>query len=179
MNWNAGWIRSALELKSRKPALWIAGVSAGAGILVCLFLYPPLVRDLGRLSEECRRAEARAVEARPLIKAFKTAALLPGFIREEEISETIRELTSQGKSRDIRFIGITPQAVTKPQDSGYPVVPIEIDAESGYQDLGLFLGALEELKKSLVTVKDFHIVPDRDAPAKLRTKLTLWIYLKG
>ena len=56
---------------------------------------------------------------------------------------------------------------------------MEIKAKSTYEQLGTFLGSLDDLEKGLVKVKSFVIVPDGKDPAKLTANLVVDIYLSG
>ena len=52
-----------------------------------------------------------------------------------------------------------------------------MELESKYDNLGIFLGLIDDLEKSLVTVKSFNIIPDKKDPVRLKTKVVVNVYL--
>ena len=88
-------------------------------------------------------------------------------------------MTKQGRSKGINFNSIAPRKIENPGDSKYKILPIDIEVKSTYKELAVFLGLLEELEKSLVTVKNLNISSGKEKTAKLNTRLTVNMYLSG
>ena len=54
---------------------------------------------------------------------------------------------------------------------------MEIDAT--YDALGVFLGEIDDLKRSPMKIEKFTVVLDEATPSRLKTKLTLNMYLEN
>lgn len=144
---------------------------------IYLFLYMPLVKRLRTNLIECRTCENEVRDARNLIEMageFYTERVL---ITEEGISQAIDELTSRGKSEGINFISINPGEVKKMKDLQYEILPIQMEIESTYEQLGVFLGSLDDLNKGIFKVKGFSIVSSEKDPQRLITDLVVDLYL--
>ena len=151
-----------------------AAIVIGVGLYV--FLYRPLIVRLGGSSMECRAIEKEALDMREAIAVLKTKEKKKGLIAEEEVSGAVEELTREGKSMGVNFASITQKDLTISEEE-YIECPIEIDAEAGYKALGLFMGSLDNLEKSLVTVERVSMKPDSENPAKLNARMLINIYL--
>lgn len=138
-----------------------------------IFLYGPLISRLRVMRLECKTIEADVLQTRSRLASIETIDIKKGLIKEEEISFAIDELTRQGKLEGVNFVSMTPKEIEKREDAPYNILPIEIEIESTYEKLGIFLGSLDKLERCLVTVRNFNITPDKEDPAKLKTKLTV------
>jgi Tfp pilus assembly protein PilO len=143
-----------------------------------LFLYKPIISRLRTARSECCVIEADVAQARQSTDSVKMADIKGGLITEEEISFAIDELTRQGKLEDVNFISMKPGEIEKSKGP-YEILPIEIEAESLYDRLGTFLGTLDELERSLVTIRSFKITPAKADPSRLRSELVVNMYIAG
>lgn len=180
LSWNAGLIRG-LKMELSRERFRIIIVSAIAIVFVgaYAFLYRPLINKCRDQGSECRRIEKEAQEAHEAIALLVQVAVKRTLISEKDISVAIDELTKEGRSRGVNFTSIMPGKIKSSGDSGYKILPIDMGLESGYRELAVFLGSLEVLEKSLVTVKDIDIAADTARSAKLKTRLTVNMYLSG
>ena len=144
-----------------------------------LFLYRPFVNKCRLAGSESRGIEAEILRAREAIDLLKQATTKRTLISEKDISIAIDELTKQGRSKGINFNSIALGKIEDPGDSKYKILPIDIEVKSTYKELAVFLGLLEELEKSLVTVKNLNISSGKEKTAKLNTRLTVNMYLSG
>ena len=165
--------RLKIEFPKERWVLLIAGLAAVGTLALYLFLYRPLLRELNVQASACRELEANLAHARQLAARLKTGGEERSFTKEEEVSLAIDELTRQGKLKGINFISITPKSMEKSKDGRFQILPIEVETESSYETLGRFLGSLEDLKTSLVTVASFNVTAEGEDPSRLRAKLTL------
>ncbi len=140
-------------------------------------LYAPLIRELRAKRLEFKTCETDLFSARNIIESVKTKEIKGILITEEDIPFAIDELTRHGRLKDINFISMTPGKIEKPKDSQYKILPVEMQTESSYKKLGVFLGSLGELKKSLVTIMSFDIVTLKEDPSRLRTELIVNMHL--
>lgn len=144
---------------------------------VYLFVYMPLMKELKKQYLECKSIEADVLDARNIIESVGKTYGERVLMTEESVSGAINELTNRGKLEGIDFVSISPQEIKKEAGSQYKTLPIKMEIESTYEQLGGFLGSLDELEKGLVKVKGFNIVPDEKDPSKLMTDLVADMYL--
>jgi Tfp pilus assembly protein PilO len=100
------------------------------------------------------------------------------LLRKEEISLAMDEITKAGKSFDVSFISINPREAEAVPGLACRRLPIQIDVRSRYKDFGAFLGSLEKLKKSVVTVRQFAMSRDEAQPSFINSKMLVDVYLK-
>ncbi|MBU0649521.1 type 4a pilus biogenesis protein PilO [Patescibacteria group bacterium] len=166
-----------IELNREKLITIIAAgvVIISAGLY--LLLYRPLINKCRLAGRECRGIETEVSRAYEAINLLKQNVKKRTFVFEKDISIAMDELTKEGRSKGINFTSITPGKIENSGNSRCKILPIDIDIESTYKELALFLGSLEELDKGLVTVKNINITSDKEKKAKLKTRLILNMYL--
>lgn len=169
------------EFAKQKKVIIISGAVAIFAVCAYLFLYSPLLNRLRIESTESRKLEDTLLRMRDLIALAETKGEAAGskyvLINEEEIAAAIEQLTQRGREEGINFISVTPGQIEKSKDGSFRSVPIELEMESSYKGLGVFLGSLDELSGALVKVRKFDAVPRKEDPEKLTTKLAVDIYL--
>lgn len=153
----------------------IGGAILIIGLGLYIFLYRPLIVRLGPACIECEAIETQAQGVREGIALLKTKENKKSLITEEEVSTAVEELTREGKLKGINFISITQKEIEWAEE--YVKCPIEIDAEATYKSLGLFLGLMDGLEKSLITLERINIKPSIEHPARLNAKMLINIYL--
>ncbi|UCD15793.1 MAG: type 4a pilus biogenesis protein PilO [Candidatus Omnitrophota bacterium] len=166
-----------MELTREKLIVIIAGAAVIIAGGLYLFLYQPVIKEIKVLSLESRNTEAQISYIRRMITESEKRKIEKEIVNEETASLGIDELVRQGKARGISFVSITPKKIEKSETGQYKILPIGIEIKAGYKDLGAFLGALDELKKSLVIVKSFEIIAVKDEIDKLRARIVLSMYL--
>ncbi len=165
-----------MELTKERLIIIICSVVVILVLGLYLFLYSPLISKLKSADLECKTIEADVFQARDRITSSGIGDTKKGLIIEEDVSFAIDELTKQGKLKSINFISMTSKNIEKGEPQ-YKILPIEMEIESTYEELGTFLCSLEELKKSLVTVRSFNITSNEKDPTRLETKLVVNMYL--
>jgi Tfp pilus assembly protein PilO len=139
----------------------------------------PLMKELRKHYLECKSLEADVLDARNVITLVDKTYAERVLIKEKDISQAIDKLTRHGKLEGINFISINPKEIRKKADSRYKILPIEMEIESGYEQLGAFLGSLDDLEKGLIKVKSLYVVPNKEDPSRLMTDLVVDMYLLG
>ncbi len=167
-----------MELTRERLFIVTAGAAAVVALGLYFILYQPLINKLRAAGIECDRIENELLQARKAIGYFKAVGKKKILITQGGIPLAIDELTSQGKLNGINFVSMTPGQIEE-QKTPCRILPIEMEIESAYKDLGIFLGLLDDLEKSLITVKSFSIKPDGKATIKRKTKLAVNVYLLG
>ena len=139
-----------MELTKERLIIIIAVAVVIVILGVYLVLYRPLSNKIRTARLECNSIEAEVLQARNQIVPLKQEVTKKGLIIEEDISLAIDELTKLGKSKGLNFNSITPKEIRKSEHPQCNILPIVMDIESTYKDLGIFLGSLEGLQNSLM-----------------------------
>lgn len=164
-------------MKLGRREVLIGGVAIVViAFFLCFFVYLPLGSRIRKAGRELKVIEGELEMVKGTIETVGSHGKrsLP---TQEEISIAIDELTRRGRDLGINFISISPQKIEEIQDLPYGFLPIRMELESGYEDLGRFLGALEGLEESVVTIGGFEIERDERILPKVRTKLEAKMYL--
>ena len=144
-----------------------------------LFLYNPLAGALNIKRSECRSIEGLLLEIRDTIKLAGKGTEERLLLTEKDASLAIDELTRHGKSMEINFISITPREIIKSPDSQYKILPVEMTVEASDQQFSQFIGLLDELKKSVITVESFDVLPEKENPSKLKAIIVIDMYFSA
>lgn len=158
-------------------------LAAGLVILIVLALdavfYLPLLGKLKNKYIECKNCENDVAGSRSLIESTGKNLGEMTLMTEKDIPLAIEELTNHGKAKGVSFVSIQPGDVTLDKSSNYKILPIGMSLEAGEREFADFLGALDELKKSLIKVKGFEVTPEKEDRTKLRANVTLEVYLSA
>ncbi len=153
----------------------IIASAALAALGVYFIVFKPLVKKLNSKYSEYKAIDSAMIKARGITGQAKDSALERSILSKKDISIAIDELTNYGQSLNIDFITLTPGNPEK--EAMYEVFPIDMEIRSGYKKLGEFLGAFNELQKSLIAVKSFSVIPEEGDSGKLKTKIAFKMYL--
>lgn len=164
-----------MEISKDKLIKIISGALAIVAIGTYLFLYRPVINKLKIQHLECRTIESEANQAQEAIAALKKKDKKT-ILNETDVSIAIDELTRLAKSKGLNLISMTPKQV-KEKEAHYKILPIEMEVGSTYEDLGVFLGALDRLEKSLATIDSFSVISEKERSLNLKTKLVINMYL--
>ena len=156
-------------------------IIAGAVILavvagVSLLMYSHLMGQLNIKTSECRSIETILAEIRDTIRTAGKATEERVLLTEKDASLAIDELTKHGKSMGINFVSITPKDIIRSSDSQYKILPVEIAIEATDQQFSMFLGLLDGLKKSVITVESFDVAPEKEDPSRLKATVVIDMY---
>ena len=155
----------------------ILGASILAAIIVAyLLFFNPLIRTLNIKRSESRSIEGQLLEMHDTIRLAGNGTEGRVLLAERDASLAIDELTKHGKSMGINFISITPKEIIKSSDSQYKILPVEMVVEATDQQFSMFLGLLDALKKSVITVESFDVAPDKDNPAQVKATIIIDMY---
>lgn len=164
--------------KERIFLLSVLGALLAGALVIYAVLYGPLLKQLKTESAHCRTLEEEAGKARVLASSLHAVGREKVFISEDEVALAIDELTRKGRSYDVGFSSMTRRKAEEADDGTHRVLPIEIEMESSYKALGEFLGSLEGLAKSLVTVRQLTVTSDEKDATRLKTRLVVSLYLQ-
>lgn len=163
-----------IELNKRNIAI-ISSIIIFLFILI-LFLYLPVSREVKKKTLEWNSLKSRLTADQDNLKVIKEARVDKKLIQEQDISFVVDVITKEGRRLPLNFKSIT-QGKLKHDENNQPVLPVQMDIEGGYEQLGRFFGVLENIKDSVITVENFSLkCNDRFSP-NIYTSLLINIYL--
>ena len=160
----------------KRAILLISGIAL-VGIVFFLFI-KPLWSKVSGVSQEVKTLDSQLINIREALKGGKNLIKDRHPLSRGEVSVAINEIMEVGASLDIDFFSTSPQKVQKLKGSKYPVLPIRLEMRSTYKNFGIFLGSLENLNKSIVTVRQFNIERQPILLPEIQTELVVEIHLK-
>lgn len=169
----------SIKLPKEKYAMICLSAIAGTVFAAYLVLYVPLMKQLKAKHSECKALESQAGGARSIIGSAGKEYGDRLLTTEEGSSMVIDELAKRGKLIGVNFISIKPGEIMEIKESQHKTLPIEIEIEGSDEQCAAFLGSLDELKNSVITVKSFDIMPNAEDRSRLNAQLTVNVYLSG
>lgn len=166
-----------MEIPRERLTLVITAAIAAVALGLYLFLYRPVLKELRATRTKYAAMNPELERAQKLAEMLKPIETDRRLISEKDISIAIDELTRLGNAKGINFISMRPGAAEERKDAPYKIMPITIEIESTYEELGIFLGALDDLERSLITIDEFNIISQSDDPVKLKTLLEVHMYI--
>ncbi|MFA5144299.1 MAG: type 4a pilus biogenesis protein PilO [Candidatus Omnitrophota bacterium] len=159
-----------------KPRLIIAAAALIIFLAGCLIVYLPLMRELKVRMAEYTAVEYSLADSRRLIKSFEKSGVNFILPTEKERAVTIEELTGRGKELGVKFNSIKPGDVMKSEFEQYEILPVEMDLEATDKQFAGFLGSLDSLKKNLIKVESFSVIPDERDRTRLKARIAAYVY---
>jgi len=164
-----------MNMDKRKMIL----ISAVVGTALVFFLFiKPLWSKAGDVSREAKALNDELIVIREALAQGGDFHKDRHPLSRGEISMAINEIMEVGAKLDIDFFSTSPQQIQKSEGSKYPVLPINLEIQSSYENFGMFLGALENFDKSIVTVRQFEITRKPMILPKIYVELVVDIHLK-
>ncbi|MBU0570531.1 MAG: type 4a pilus biogenesis protein PilO [Candidatus Omnitrophica bacterium] len=168
-----------IDLIKRKSTMLIPMAVLAAVIGIFLIFYIPLIKKSRVVYTRCELIEGKTRKAKNIIRAASAISGRRVLMQEEDVSYVTDELTRLGKREGVDFIAIRPGEIKAAKAAEYKILPVELRLGSTYRQLGMFLGSLDDMEKSLVTVRSFNVVPDPENASKLITDMVVDVYLSG
>lgn len=154
-------------------------ISAVVAVVVVFFLFiRPLWSKASSVSREARVLNDELSGIREALAQGSDFSKDRHPLSRGEVSVAINEIMELGASLDIDFFSTSPQQIQKSEGSKYPVLPIRLQMQSTYKSFGVFLGDLENLDKSIVTVRQFDITRNPMILPEISAELMVEIHLK-
>jgi len=167
-----------LELTQEKMIIVIAGAVAVAALMIYIVFYAPLLEEIKKKYLECKLIESDVIDIRNIIE---TAGKVYGgriLPTEEDVHHAIDELTEHGgKMEGVNYISIRPKEIRQKKGEKYKIMPIELEVETSYEKLGIFLGSLDDMEKGLLKVKSFDMNCNEKHPGTFITDLIVEVYI--
>ena len=190
-------MKIALSPREQRATLLILSFGLISLWIYTMFVIGPLMREAGALRRQmpAARDQLKALEvttanevmlqeqSRQLDQSVMALRrLLPD---EEELSPVIERLSNLASRAKVKIVTISPRLTEGSQGDAskggeaaspyYKVIPIQIDAEAGYHQLGSFLGWVESDSKPM-RIFSLKIAGDGKSPTRHRIKLVIRAY---
>jgi|CXWL01.2.fsa_nt_gi hypothetical protein len=166
-----------MDIKRKHQLIIILAIFGGVVLFVFIFMWPVWGR-IRSSDHERRLVEEQLAVSRAEVASARKLQFNGPLLSREKISLAMDEITKTGKAFNISFSSISPQELEDIKDSACQRLPVVIESESEYKDFGLFLGALADLKESIVTVRNFKMTRDEAILPRVRSKLVIDLYLE-
>lgn len=161
---------------TKNTMILMAGIAA-SGLLFFLLIRPASLR-VSKVSQEVKVLDSELIGVREALKRGNNLDQERHLLKRNEVSVALNEIMRAGADLNIDFLSTNPQQIHQPQGSKHPILPINLEIQSTYKNLGLFFGILERLNKSIVTVREFTIERRQEILPEIHTELIVDIYLK-
>lgn len=160
------------------------GILGGAGLVLLVILwvacarYSALTGEVTKLKTQVKEGEALLSHVSQLDPAElqREFATLNGRLESAlRISDVLEELNHLGDAKNIDFVSVEP-TILEDQSA----VMIRMEMEGGYQDLGEFFGALDDMASALVRVKSLELKQlELGGPLHLTAEIELYMHQAG
>ncbi|OGX44608.1 MAG: hypothetical protein A3G37_03480 [Omnitrophica WOR_2 bacterium RIFCSPLOWO2_12_FULL_46_30] len=161
-------------LKVNKKNLSIISGIAVFLFLLFAFIYFPLLKEIRKMDSLWKSLKEQLRTAENL-RDFQKIGIHKRLVSQKELVLVLDKITEAAKSRLLNFKSISQQEIKALE--GYRVLPVEMELDADYKQLGLFLGDLENLQDALVTVENLQVNSDEKLLPKILCSLTLNIYI--
>ncbi|MFH1202139.1 MAG: type 4a pilus biogenesis protein PilO [Candidatus Omnitrophota bacterium] len=164
-----------LGLKTDKKNIIILGIPLAIVILLVFLVYLPLAKELTKAGAQLslKTKEVSQLQSEIQSVSLNKKKSLPSL---KEVSQALDELTKLGLEQNINFISMDPRHPQASKSKVYQILPIDMVIQAEYGELGTFLGALESLKRSVVTLNHLEIDREEKILPKLNVRLTVNMY---
>lgn len=159
--------------------LWIQNrlyTAVTLSVLISAFLCLPPLKAIKVKNFEWNNLKSRLSAAQVELKACKECVIIRKFTKRQDIPSLIDDITREGRALKINFKSISQKEIIDSKDR-YLVLPVQMEIEGGYEDIGRYLGALEN-KNSILTVEGLEIERDKKILPKVPASLAINLYLE-
>ncbi len=188
------------DLENKKNIV-TAGIFIFFVVLLFQFVYFPRSRQVKRLDSEYKKIkhdidrlynfigkEGNLEEN--IIERRKDLALLESaFPFEKEVSNVIKQLNDQARRFNVNVISLKPKDLLiykdregkelKVSDYFCKCMPLTLNVESRYRELGEFLLSLETNRSPIVSIEEVDIERDKDRAPAVKAEIELNAYILG
>ena len=151
------------------------------GVIIFFFIVAlsPLMAKIQRMHTEWLAQETRLQNIRQLIQTHNKTNSQKNLLTTEEMSWVIDQITQVGRSFSINFISIKPQKLEICPEGDCLSLPIELELEADYKNVGLFLEALDQLEGTVITLRSLKMMKDNPNAVSIKSNLILEVYFQG
>jgi Tfp pilus assembly protein PilO len=169
-----------IELAGWKMAAAIFVIFVAVPVMIYAFFYAPLLGDIRIRQAECESIEAKAADARNQIACLPDKDCADRMlVSGERASLAVDELAKYGKTKDVNFVSIKPGDLIADKKFDCKVMPVKVEIDAEKEQFSDFIGYLDELKKSVVTVKSFDLNRDEEGTGRIYGTVVMNMYIIG
>ena len=168
-----------VEVTRQQLIIGAVAIAAVAAFVIYMALYAPLLSKLRIKYGQCNKYEKQIADGRELINVAGKTYSDRVLMTEKDVSSAIDEFAKHGKEQGINFISMKPGEAAAGSSSLYKVMPLEMEVEAKDEAFAKFLGSLDELKRVVITVRSFDVVPVQDDRSRVKARLIVDMYISG
>jgi Tfp pilus assembly protein PilO len=168
-----------IEWERYKGLITQLGLVVLFAVAVYVILINPMLGDLKSRKAEYEGLDNEISEMYRIIKSVGQIRTNKVLLTEGEASQAMDDLTKHGRKVGVDFLSINTGNVQHKAGTKYSILPIKLKVEGTYEQVGMFLGSLDDLDRGLVKVQSFSITRDDTKPTKVVALLELDIYLSS
>ena len=152
-------------------------IPAGIVSIIIMFLYFPLAGKITKKNKELSGLNVQLKSVNENLRIIQGLKVNKRLIKEEDTSLVIDTISKQCRSHSLELKSITQKE--KNIKDGYSLLPVYLEMEGEFKQIGLFLSFLREFEGALITVDNLQI-RSADLPLpKIAGLVTLAIYLSN
>ena len=152
-------------------------IPAGIVSIIIMFLYFPLAGKITKKNKELSGLNVQLKSVNENLRIIQELKVNKRLIKEEDASLVIDTISKQCRSHSLELKSITQKE--KNIKDGYSVLPVYLEVEGEFKQIGLFLSFLREFEGALITVENLQIKRADMPLPKIAGVVTLAIYLSN
>ena len=142
-----------------------------------MFLYFPLAGKITKKNKELSGLNVQLKSVNENLRIIQELKVNKRLIKEEDTSLVIDTISKQCRSHSLELKSITQKE--KNIKDGYSLLPVYLEVEGEFKQIGLFLSFLREFEGALITVENLQIKRADMPLPKIAGVVTLAIYLSN
>jgi len=151
---------------------------AAAAAVIVLVLLPMMYRLQGFDGQEGILAKDSSL-VNGLISAQEKVHPQAPMIVFTEASKVVQEIVDLGNQDSITFISMINQDKAKIAYKKISTLPVELEVQGSFRQLGVFMGDLNDLRRGIVLIDSFEIKKESPETDNVKAKVLLYICLKS
>ena len=152
-------------------------IPAGIVSIIIMFLYFPLAGKITKKNKELSGLNVQLKSVNENLRIIQELKVNKRLIKEEDASLVIDTISKQCRSHSLELKSITQKE--KNIKDGYSLLPVYLEVEGEFKQIGLFLSFLREFEGALITVENLQIKRADMPLPKIAGVVTLAIYLSN
>jgi len=160
----------------RNALIIVASGSALCLTVATLFLFLPLVRENRKKSIGLAALTKELAYGYHYVAMVQRSGAAKKLIPQADVSWAIDAITKEARKHRL-IVKTASQKDVVDTGNFYCLLPLEIELEGGYRDIGLFFHALEVIPGVFVNVDTFTLRYDEAIAPRLSLRLILQLYV--
>jgi|CXWL01.1.fsa_nt_gi hypothetical protein len=156
----------------------ILNVTLAGGAMIGVFVLLPMMDRVKGLKDVESFMAQDSGQVSGLLRKRDKNSLNQQLLNLKDASKVVDEITAVGMVHSIVFLSMSSQEKNKSLYKKINTLPVDLETQSTYQQLALFMGALKDLSQGIIFVENFQINRDTEESGKVRSKMRLHILLK-